>query len=213
MLVKVLFVSDKVVGQLYNAGVAERYPDVDFVVGCGDLPYYYLEYLLTLLNAPLLYVHGNHDPEREYLPDGTSITGPSGGLNLHGITHLEKDILWAGLEGSIRYRPGLFQYSQREMWLNVFKLVPRLLINKLRYGRYLDILVTHSPPFGIHNGEDRVHVGFNAFNWLMRVFKPRYLIHGHQHVYTATEITETDYEETKVINIYPYKLINIEVPT
>jgi Icc-related predicted phosphoesterase len=80
----------------------------------------------------------------------------------------------------------------------------------MRYGRYLDILVTHSPPLGIHNGEDRVHTGFEAFLWLMKVFKPRYLVHGHQHIYSPTETTETDYMETKVVNIYPYKILNLE---
>ncbi len=158
-------------------------------------------------------MHGNHDPEREYLSDGTTTTGPLGGVNLHCHTYKEKKLLLAGLEGSIRYRPGQFQYSQREMWENLlFHLVPRLLINKVRYGRYLDILVAHSPPFGIHNGDDHVHLGFKAFLWLMKVFKPQYLVHGHRHVYNPNEITETQFSETKVINIYPYKILDIEAP-
>ena len=210
--VKVLCVSDKVVEHLYTPSIAERYQDVDLILGCGDLPYYYLEFLLTILNTPLLYVHGNHDPEKEYLSDGTAVTGPSGATNLHCTTYTEKNLLLAGFEGSIRYRDGLFQYTQQEMWYNVFSLIPRLLMNKLRYGRYLDILVAHSPPFGIHNGEDRVHIGFKSFLWFMRVFKPRYLIHGHRHIYNPTETAETGYFETKVVNIYPYKILDIEVP-
>lgn len=181
------------------------------IIGCGDLPYYYLEFMLSMLNVPLFYVHGNHDPEREFLADGTSITGPAGGVNLHLLTYKENGLLLAGLEGSIRYKQGSFQHTQREMWLNAFYLVPRLLINKLLYGRYLDILIAHSPPYGIHNGEDRIHVGFKSFLWLMKVFKPRYLIHGHQHIYNPTETTRTQYMDTTVINIYPYKLIDIEV--
>jgi Icc-related predicted phosphoesterase len=99
------------------------------------------------------------------------------------------------------------------MWLNaIFSLAPRLLINKIKYGRYLDILVAHSPPYGIHNGEDRIHVGFNAFLWLMKVFKPRYLVHGHRHIYNPTEVVRTQFEQTCVINIYPYKILDIEVP-
>jgi Icc-related predicted phosphoesterase len=208
--VKALFVSDKVVAHLYTPNITQRYADIDLIVGCGDLPYYYLEFLLTMLNKPLFYVHGNHDPEKEYLSDGTAITGPNGGINLHGTIYQEENLLFAGLEGCIRYRKGLFQYSQQEMWFNVFSLIPKLLINKMRYGRYLDILVTHSPPLGIHNGEDRVHTGFEAFLWLMKVFKPRYLVHGHQHIYSPTETTETDYMETKVVNIYHYKILNLE---
>lgn len=208
---KALFVSDKVVEHLYSSRVAERHKDIDLIVGCGDLPYYYLEFLLSMLNVPLLYVHGNHDPEKEYMADGSFITGPSGGINLHCSTHTKKNLLLAGLEGSIRYRDGLFQYSQQEMWLNVAYLIPSMLFNKVRYGRYLDVLVTHSPPYGIHNGEDRVHVGFKAFLWFMKVFKPRYLVHGHRHVYNPAETTETRFMETKVINIYPYKILKLEV--
>ena len=211
---KVLFVSDKVVEHIYSPSVATRYQDVELVIGCGDLPYYYLEYIQSVLNVSLVYVHGNHDPEQEYLSDGSVITGPGGGVNLHGQTYKFQNLLLAGLEGSIRYRRGCFQYSQREMWLNIiFNLMPRLLINKLLYGRYLDVLVAHSPPYGIHNGDDRIHIGFRAFLWLMKVFKPRYLVHGHRHIYNPAEITETQYFETKVINIYPYRVLNIEVET
>lgn len=210
---KVLFVSDKVVENIYSPSIATRFSDVKLVVGCGDLPYYYLEYIQSTLNTSLIYVHGNHDPEKEYLADGTSVTGPLGGVNLHCQTYRTDNLLVAGLEGSIRYRDGRFQYSQQEMWTNVLlRLTPRLLVNKLMYGRYLDMLVAHSPPYGIHNGEDHIHVGFKSFLWLMRVFKPRYMAHGHRHVYNPTEATETQYFETQVINIYPYKMIDIEVP-
>jgi Icc-related predicted phosphoesterase len=209
--VKVLIVSDKVIEHIYSPSIAKRYKDVELVIGCGDLPYYYLEFLQSILNVSLIYVHGNHDPEQEYLSDGSVVTGPLGGINVHCQTYKEKNLLLAGLEGSIRYKDGLFQYSQQEMWLNViFHLVPRFLINKIRYGRYLDMLVAHSPPYNIHNGDDHIHVGFKAFLWIMKVFKPRYLIHGHRHVYTSLEVTETQFLETKVINIYPYKILEIE---
>ncbi len=211
---KVLFVSDKVVEHIYSPSVVNHYAGVELVIGCGDLPYYYLEYIQSLLNVSLTYVHGNHDPEREYLSDGSVVTGPLGGLNLHGHSYKVKNLLLAGLEGSIRYREGKFQYSQQEMWrLVLTHMVPRLLYNKLRYGRYLDILVTHSPPFGIHNGDDRIHVGFHSFLWLMDVFKPRYLVHGHRHIYNPAEITNTLYNQTRIINIYPYKVLEIEVLT
>jgi len=209
--VKILFVSDKVIERIYSPRIAERYKDVELIVGCGDLPYYYLEFIMSMLNVPLVYVHGNHDPEVEYLSDGTQIKGPTGGVNLHCQIYRERGLLLAGLEGSIRYKRGRFQHTQREMWLNAFYLIPRLLVNKLRYGRYLDVLVAHSPPYGIHNGEDRIHVGFRSFLWFMEVFKPRYLIHGHRHVYNPAEVTETQHRATRVINIYPYKVLDIEV--
>ncbi len=208
---KILFVSDAVVEHLYGPGIA-KYRGVDVAIGCGDLPYYYLEFLQSMLNVPLFYVHGNHDPEQEFLPDGTAIHGPSGGFNLHARTCQERGMLLAGLEGSIRYgRTNKFQYSQLDMWLNTFYLIPRLMLNKLRYGRYIDLLITHAPPFGIHNGDDYIHEGFKSFLWLMKRFKPRYLMHGHQHVYDSREITKTQFDETTIINIYPYKILDVEV--
>ncbi len=211
--IKILFVSDKIVEHIYSPNIVKNHQEAELIIGCGDLPYYYLEFILSMLNVPLFYVHGNHDPEKEYLADGTSIPGPGGGIDLHCHAYKEKNLLLAGLEGSIRYKQGRFQHTQREMWFNVIYLIPRLLANKLTYGRYLDLLVTHSPPYGIHNGEDRTHIGFKAFLWLMKVFKPRYLVHGHRHVYNLNETTETQFMDTKVINVYPYKLLDIEVPS
>jgi len=209
--VKILFVSDKVVEHLYNQSVTRYRNEIELTIGCGDLPYYYLEYLQSMLDTPLFYVHGNHDAEQEYLADGTAISGPAGGINLHGITYKERHLLLAGLEGSIRYnKSSPFQYTQLQMWLNMAYLIPALYLNKLRYGRYLDILVAHSPPFGIHNGEDHIHAGFKSFLWFMNKFKPRYLMHGHRHLYNTSEITETRFGETTIMNIYPYKIVDIE---
>ena len=51
---KVLAVSDRVVGHIYSTGVRKSYSDVDLIVGCGDLPFYYLEFLVSSLDVPLL---------------------------------------------------------------------------------------------------------------------------------------------------------------
>jgi hypothetical protein len=39
----------------------------------------------------------------------------------------------------------------------ILALAPRLWWNKLRHGRYLDILLTHAPPRGIHDRPDKTH--------------------------------------------------------
>jgi Icc-related predicted phosphoesterase len=208
--VKLLAVADKVVDLLYSPSLVEKYGDVDMVVSCGDLPYYYLEYIVTMLCVPLLYVHGNHDPPVEYTSSGLQLTGPGGCTNVHGRLVHERGLSIAGLEGSIRYKPqGRFQYTDAQMWSQAFKLTPALLYHRLAHGRPVDILLAHSPPYGIHNGRDRTHVGFNSFLWLMRRFQPRYLLHGHRHVYNPLETTETQYEATTVINVYPYKVLEI----
>ena len=58
---KILAVSDQVVENLYSPEVGQRFGDIDLILGCGDLPDYYLEFLVSTLNVPLYYVHGNHD--------------------------------------------------------------------------------------------------------------------------------------------------------
>ena len=92
----------------------------------------------------------------------------------------------------------------------ICRLAPKLLMNRIRYGRYLDVLVAHSPPWGIHDQPIGPHQGFKSFLWFMRWFKPRYLLHGHIHLYRRNVVTESPFVATNVINVYPYKLMNLE---
>jgi Icc-related predicted phosphoesterase len=94
----------------------------------------------------------------------------------------------------------------------VARLAPRLLLNRRRYGRYLDILVTHSPPFGIHDRSDIAHTGFKIFNTFIKLFKPRYLLHGHIHIYRRNVSRVTQVDETTIINVYPYRVLEYEKP-
>jgi Icc-related predicted phosphoesterase len=93
------------------------------------------------------------------------------------------------------------------MKFRLIKLIPRLLYNRLRYGRYLDILVTHASPKDIHDRPDPCHVGFKCFRWFMHRFKPTYLIHGHIHLYDMQDIRVSRFEETTVINAYSYYIL------
>ncbi len=68
---KVLLISDKVVEHIYSNAIAERMKDIDFVISCGDLPNYYLEFIVTTLNKPLYYVMGNHDINSIHTEEGT----------------------------------------------------------------------------------------------------------------------------------------------
>lgn len=203
---KILAVSDQVIEGIYSTHIRERFDDVEMVLSCGDLPYYYLEYIVTMLNVPCFYVHGNHD-RPEHTNDGRVIVEPGGWTNLDQYTVEEKGIILGGLEGSIRYRPDApYQYTEREMVFKVWRMVPALLLNRIFYGRHLDILITHSPPFGIHDGDDLPHRGFDVFRKFMAYFRPRYLLHGHKHIY-GPETSRTRYRDTEVINVYPFRMI------
>lgn len=88
--------------------------------------------------------------------------------------------------------------------------MPGLLYNNLFYGRCLDIFVTHTPPRGIHEGEDRAHRGVNVFRWLINTFQPSYHFHGHIHYYRPDEITATCLGRTMVINTFRSRLTEFE---
>lgn len=207
---KVLAVSDKVVEEIYSSTISENFGDVGLVLACGDLPFYYLEFIASSLNVPCFLVYGNHDLNVKQTVNGLVTVHPPGWVNLDGQTTYANGLLLAGLEGSLRYHPdGIHQYSQDEMRWKAVKTVPKLLRNRLRFGRHLDILIAHSPPYGIHDGPDHVHTGFAAFLTLMERFRPRYLLHGHKHAY-GPEPTRTTRYQTEVINVYPYRVIEID---
>jgi len=208
---QIMTVSDRIMDRLYSNQVGQRYADIDLLISCGDLPFYYLEFLLSSLNTRLLYVRGNHDRGPQYTSDGRTLTWPQGGIDLHGRVINQNGLLVAGLEGSMRYRPNApLMYSEGEMTVQVVNLTLKLLSITSRYRRKLDILVTHSPPFGIHDESDLAHRGFKAFLPLIRFFKPRYHFHGHVHVYRNDAVRETTYEQTRIINVYPLQLFEID---
>jgi Icc-related predicted phosphoesterase len=207
---KILAISDRVVDSLYSPRVREEYADVDLLISCGDLPFYYLDFLTSALDAPLVYVRGNHDKGPQYASDGTIWKGVRGGFDIHGRIVTRRGLILAGLEGSMRYRPNAeYMYNESEMRMQVAQLVPRLLWNRQRFGRALDILVTHSPPFGIHDRPDLPHTGFRVFLSLLKMFKPRYHLHGHIHLYRADTPHTTQHGETTIMNVYPSRVIDI----
>lgn len=205
---KILAVSDEVIERLYNLSSRGHFQGVELILGCGDMPYEYLEYLVTVLNVQMFYVPGNHDPQYDLRKEKSHAEG---GINLDLKIARHNKFLIGGFGGSIRYRPdGINQYTQSDAYKRAFRLLPRLLLNRLQYGRALDILISHSPPFGIHDDTDSAHHGLNALNWLIRIAKPRYHFHGHVHVYKRNiENTETTIGLTKIINVYPYKEMEV----
>jgi Icc-related predicted phosphoesterase len=206
--VKILAVSDEVVDRLYSLCSSGHFREIELILGCGDLPYPYLENLLTMLNIPLFYVPGNHDPN--YDPEN-SLARVEGGSNLDLKLVRFKKFLIGGFGGSVRYRPdGTNQHSQADAYLRVFRMLPRLLLNRLNYGRSLDILITHSPAFGIHDDDTHAHQGLKAINWLLRVAKPRYHFHGHTHFLRGNLApSESTHDLTKIINVFPYKIVEV----
>ncbi|HVN54049.1 MAG TPA: hypothetical protein VMT46_06935, partial [Anaerolineaceae bacterium] len=126
---KILSVSDIEIGLIYSPGIIDRFKDVDLVISCGDLSYYYLEYIISVLNVPLYHVFGNHAHQVE-ISSESSREYPWGAIDLHHRSQCYRGLLMAGLQGSVLYNYGPYQYSQAEMWNLVLTLTPALFYNR-----------------------------------------------------------------------------------
>lgn len=223
---KILCISDQIDPLVYSPNIRERYKDCDLVISAGDLPMEYLDFIVSSLNKPLLFVFGNHNLEEFRLYHRTgALTSTGTHLPLkplppeacHGTTyvgfkvHREGNLLVAGVSGSIRYNAGLSQYTERQMLFRLLKMLPRLLVNKLKYGRFVDIFLTHAPPEGIHDKNDPCHRGFRCYLWFMRTFKPRFMVHGHIHLYDMQDVRVSRYFDTTVINAYSHHILDFGV--
>ncbi|PKL09144.1 MAG: metallophosphoesterase [Spirochaetae bacterium HGW-Spirochaetae-7] len=214
---KILCVADTVDPLVDSVSIKKRFGDVDLVLGAGDLPMEYLSFIASALDRPVLFVFGNHNlGDLPFYRQG-AVSSPfpafdfqrdSGATYIGFRMHREAGLIVMGLGGSLRYNDGRNQFTQTQMWLRVLARLPALLFNRLFRGRAVDVVLTHAPPRGIHDREDRCHQGFDAFLWLMRVFTPRYLVHGHVHLYDARENRLTTYGETVVCNAYGHFLID-----
>jgi Icc-related predicted phosphoesterase len=200
---KILCVSDQIDPLIYTNTIKQRFADVDLILSAGDLPLDYLDFIISTLNKPLFFVMGNHHIEAVDVYS-------HGALYIDSKVKREAGLIVAGLGGSMRYNKGENQFTDFEMKIRLLKLLPVLIFNRVFHGRFLDILLTHASPHGIHDKEDKCHKGFKCFLWFIRVFKPRYLVHGHIHIYDLSEVRTTKYHDTLVINAYSHYLIDME---
>ena len=205
--VRVLTISDEVVDLLYTPSARERFHDVQLILSCGDLRPSYLEYIVSTLDVPCLYVPGNHDARPEITEAGPVVAEPAGCVNIDGRVVREAGLSVAGLGGSIWYNGDTYQYTEGAMLIRVLRLAPRLLLLQRRDGRPLDFMIAHAPPGGIHDGPG-AHRGFECFRWLIDRFQPRYFIHGHVHPrYGYNKVMESVVGRTTVINTVGYRLL------
>ena len=229
---KILCLSDYVDPLIYNQNLRQTFGDVDLVLCAGDLPLDYVDFVVTILNKPTYFIFGNHNlnefshyhKSAQSYPDTQAIInrdnyghgGTYAGFKVMAeksltvtdpATDRKTPLLIAGVSGSLQYNKGLNQYTEQQMKRKLVRMIPALIKNKIKYGRYLDILLTHASPRHIHDKEDPCHKGFECFNWFISKFKPAYLVHGHIHLYDAREIRITKTEATTVVNAYAHCII------
>ena len=216
---KILCISDQIDPLVYSSNIKERFSDVDLVLSAGDLPLDYLDFIVSSLNKPVFFVFGNHHTNELRFYRKTyntpvdiiqlnSFEYGCGAIHLGTKVKKEGDFILAGFGGSMRYNNGENQFTDFQMFIEAARLIPHLFWNRIIYGRFLDILLTHAPPKGIHDKNDKCHWGFKAYLWFMKVFKPKYLVHGHIHLYDLSEVRCTKWKNTTVINAYSHYIID-----
>jgi len=130
-------------------------------------------------------------------------------MNLHGRIVRIGGLKILGLEGSIWYNGGPFQYTEGQM-----SSVIRRLRLTLWWERGIDMVVTHAPPRHIQDGDDLCHRGFQCFRRLIDKYEPRYFIHGHIHrQFSDPSERVTAEKKTRVINTYGYHLLEVDDPS
>ena len=101
---KILILADKEsrkIWDFYEPGMLNQY---DLILSAGDLSPHYLEFVVTMGNKPLYYVHGNHDDCYEETPPGGCVCIDGRVAEFRGLRIL-------GLGGSMRYKNGKNMYT------------------------------------------------------------------------------------------------------
>jgi len=198
---RILLLADEPDKRLWDHLDRRLLEGVELVISCGDLPGEYLSFLTCFTNAPILYVHGNHDERYEKKP-------PEGCICIEDRVVLCRGLRIAGLGGSMRYKPGPHQYTEKDMKKRVWKLRFRLWRSK-----GVDMIVAHSPIRGVGDADDRAHQGFESLRALVEKYHPAYFVHGHVHKnYDFRFRRERQHGDTTIVNAWTSYFIDVPEP-
>lgn len=223
-MVRVLAIADEVDHSLVGERLTRMRPDL--VVSAGDLPWDYIESVASAVDAPVVFVPGNHDPRVAtttlsrgglHLDSGMPCDPPRpvGATNADGLVVEAAGLRIAGLGGCVRYRPGPNMYSQREYHARARRLAWRARGGwrlRRRSSLGVDILLTHAPPLGLGDEDDGPHVGIAALHELLDRVRPTWLLHGHIHPHGQPR-PDRRVGRTTVRNVVPVRLLDIEPGT
>ncbi len=200
---KILLIADHESKYIWDHFDASRFADIDLIISCGDLKSDYLKFVVTMINKPLFYVHGNHDTEYARNP-------PEGCESIEDRIVVFGGLRFLGLGGSMRYggdksstQPP-YQYTEQHMARRIRKLRFRLW-----RSRGFDVLVTHSPAHGICDGADLCHTGFRCLRSLLDRWKPALMIHGHMHMGFGRGSRYVRHGETRIYDAFEYHVLEI----
>ncbi len=166
---KLLAVSDFESKYIWDHFDPAVFRGTELILACGDLKASYLSYLVTMIPAPLFYIHGNHDAAYLHAP-------PEGCTDIDGRVVVFKGLRIGGL-GGCKGAIGAYQYTEPQMAKRVKKFE-----SAIKKVKGLDIFITHAAPLGLGDGPDVFHQGFASFRYLDETYAPRYHFYGHYHL-------------------------------
>lgn len=194
---KLLVVSDEESEFIWNHFDPQPFEGVEVILSCGDLKESYLDFLMTMLHAPLFYVPGNHDKR-------FAISPPEGADSVDGQVVTFKGLRIAGLGGCHSGRNAAYEYPEPVQAKRV-----KQLDKKIKKANGIDIFLTHAPALGLGDGDDFFHRGFACYLTLLDKYEPRYHIFGHQHKRYSYKPGPTVYGKTKLLNACGYHILEI----
>jgi len=217
-VVRVLAVSDEVDDALVSAPAAVR--GAQLILACGDLPFGYLGSLMNMLDVPLVFVPGNHDPDVSgYRSSRAGLTlkaglparppWPDGAINADGRIIEAAGLRLAGLGGCLRYSDGPNQYTDRQQARRARALRSRAWVAPAAGRPRSRRAAHHAPPRGVGDGDDPPHRGFGALPGLVAALQPTALLHGHVHPYGAP-VRPGRLGRTTVCNVTGWHLLELE---
>ena len=164
----------------------------DIVATLGDIYGLYLKQTRDTFPAKrIIGVLGNHDQKGKFVYYDIE--------DIHAnIVNIDETKI-GGIEGSIKYKDNekFPLYKQEEI------------IEVCRNLKKADIIISHNSPYGIHDTSneegDIAHIGFIGLTNYIEKNKPKYCIHGHQHVNKTTE-----YLGTKVVGIHGITILDTD---
>ena len=164
----------------------------DVIATLGDIHGIYLRQLRdTFIDKKIFGVLGNHDEKGKFAYyDIDDIHGKV--INVNGIKIV-------GVEGSVRYKD-----NEKYPLYTQFEIIQ--ICNNLDY---VDIVFSHNSPYGIHDSSnsdgDIAHLGFQGLLSYIENKKPKYCIHGHQHINQLTK-----FEDVNVLGVHGILILELE---
>jgi Icc-related predicted phosphoesterase len=139
----------------------------------------------------------------------------AGQKDMHGRVCAYKDYLITGFGGSRWYNGCGNQFSESDMAAIVRKVIRKVRLFRLQdaiLGRKQKelIVISHAPPFSVHDMPDAAHIGFKCFHKFIQKLSPLLWLHGHVHLVDPRQQQVTVVGNTTVVNCYGYKFIKIE---